>query len=333
MTKYPPLMGSVAAVRAMEPAPAHVAGAVAYRQAEPCLSPLRYPGAKRRMVGYVADVLIHNQLRPDLFVELFAGGSSVSIQLLHDGLVENIGLVDLDRRIAAFWTSVFHDSAWLLEQIAAIPLDLDHWRAFRAVQHGSRRELALACLYLNRTSFSGILADRARPLGGTKEFDADKFACRFPRETLARRVRHLATHREKVKFIWSRDWSAAVRELTAKRETGNLEGQLFYFVDPPFFHKAERLYRHWFTNGQHRRLRDGLVKMSRDSEPWLLSYDSLPEVEALYGASASIVTIDRFYTTSRLVSKQPVFAEAVVTNLSTLPAPRRLQVGTQGGSG
>ena len=73
--------------------------------------------------------------------------------------------------------------------------------------------------------------------------------------------------------------------------------------------------------------------MSRDSEPWLLSYDSLPEVEALYGASASIVTIDRFYTTSRLVSKQPVFAEAVVTNLSTLPAPRRLQVGTQGGSG
>ena len=241
-------MGSVAAVRAIEPAPAHVAGAVAYRQAEPCLSPLRYPGAKRRMVGYVADVLIHNQLRPDLFVELFAGGSSVSIQLLHDGLVENIGLVDLDRQIAAFWATVFHDSAWLLEQIADIPLDLDHWRAFRAVQHGSRRELALACLYLNRTSFSGILADRAGPLGGTKEFDADKFACRFPRETLARRVRHLATHREKVKFIWSRDWSAAVRELTAKRRTGSLEGQLFYFVDPPFFHKAERLYRHSFTN-------------------------------------------------------------------------------------
>jgi DNA adenine methylase len=285
------------------------------------------------MVGYVADVLIHNQLRPDLFVELFAGGSSVSIQLLHDGLVESIGLVDLDRRIAAFWATVFHDSGWLLDQIADIPLDLDHWRAFRAVQNGSRRELALACLYLNRTSFSGILADRAGPLGGTKVFDAEKFGCRFARETLARRVRHLATHRDKVKFIWSRDWSAAVRELHAKRRTGSLDGQLFYFVDPPFFHKAERLYRHSFRTRQHRSLRDALVNMSRDSEPWLLSYDSLPEVEALYGASASIVTIDRFYTTSRLVSKQPMFAEAVVTNLATLPAPRRLQVGTHGGSG
>lgn len=282
------------------------------------------------MVGYVADVLVHNQLRPDLFVELFAGGSSVSIQLLHDGLVENIGLVDLDRRIAAFWATVFRDSAWLLEQIANIPLDLDHWRAFRVVQRGSRRELALACLYLNRTSFSGILADRAGPLGGTRVFDAEKFGCRFPRETLARRVRHLATHREKVKFIWSRDWSVAVQKLHAKREAGTLNGQLFYFVDPPFFHKAERLYRHSFTGRQHRRLRDGLVKMNPDSEPWLLSYDSLPEVEALYGASASIVTIDRFYTTSRLVSKQPMFAEAVVTNLSTLPAPRRLPVERKG---
>jgi DNA adenine methylase len=252
---------------------------------------------------------------------------------LHDGLVENIGLVDLDRRIAAFWATVFHDSAWLLEQIASIPLDLDQWRAFRAVQRGSRRELALACLYLNRTSFSGILADRAGPLGGTRVFDADKFGCRFPRETLARRVRHLATHRENVKFIWSRDWRDAVRELHSKGETGTIDGQLFYFVDPPFFHKAERLYRHSFTRRQHQRLRDGLVKMNPDSEPWLLSYDSLPEVEALYGASASIVTIDRFYTTSRLVSKQPMFAEAVVTNLSTLPAPRRLPAERKGERG
>jgi hypothetical protein len=70
--------------------------------------------------------------------------------------------------------------------------------------------------------------------------------------------------------------------------------------------------------------------MKPDIEPWLLSYDSLPEVEALYGASASIVTIDRFYTTSRLVAKQPMFAEAVVTNLSTLPAPRRLLVERKG---
>src|SRR5262245_46609770 len=39
------------------------------------LSPLRYPGAKRRLSGYMAEVLRLDDLRPKLFVEPFAGGA------------------------------------------------------------------------------------------------------------------------------------------------------------------------------------------------------------------------------------------------------------------
>lgn len=57
------------------------------------LSPLRYPGGKRRLAGYIAAAIRINGLRPKLFVEPFAGGgASVAQQLLNDGLVASIAL-------------------------------------------------------------------------------------------------------------------------------------------------------------------------------------------------------------------------------------------------
>jgi DNA adenine methylase len=46
------------------------------------LSPLRYPGGKRRLTPYLAAALTANDLEPDLFVEPFAGGASVALELL-----------------------------------------------------------------------------------------------------------------------------------------------------------------------------------------------------------------------------------------------------------
>jgi D12 class N6 adenine-specific DNA methyltransferase len=48
------------------------------------LSPLRYPGSKRRLASFIAHTLELNDLEPPLFVEPFAGGSSVALQLFHD---------------------------------------------------------------------------------------------------------------------------------------------------------------------------------------------------------------------------------------------------------
>jgi len=67
------------------------------------LSPLRYPGAKRRLSGYLAEVLRLNGLKPKLFVEPFAGGASVSLELLNKGLVEAIALGERDPLVADFW--------------------------------------------------------------------------------------------------------------------------------------------------------------------------------------------------------------------------------------
>src|SRR5438270_12640745 len=70
------------------------------------LSPLRYPGAKRRLLPYIIDFLRNHDLSPDLFFEPFAGGAGVSLQLLADGLVQSIGLADSDPLVAGFWHTV-----------------------------------------------------------------------------------------------------------------------------------------------------------------------------------------------------------------------------------
>ena len=59
------------------------------------LSPLRYPGAKSRMVKDLASVISRaRELRAipriELFVEPFAGGASTSLRLVSMGLVERV---------------------------------------------------------------------------------------------------------------------------------------------------------------------------------------------------------------------------------------------------
>jgi DNA adenine methylase len=312
----------LAAVRALEPDPLPGRDA-AYRPGSAVLSPLRFPGAKRRLVGYVADVLASNHLSPELFVEPFAGGASVALQLLSDGVVGSVGLVDRDPLIASFWKVALFDTAWLLDQVDAVPLDLATWRSHKGGAPSSDRARALTCLYLNRTSFSGILASQAGPIGGTRRpFDADYFGCRFPRATLRRRLELVRDLGDRVRFVWNLDWHQALGRVRALQKADRLPQSVFYYLDPPFFAKADRLYRHYFSDRDHIRLRDTLVGMPADTEPWLLSYDSLPDVQSLYGESSRLVSIQRFYTTSRLIAHQPMFAEAVVTNLDVCPKPR-----------
>jgi len=101
------------------------------RQEASILSPLRYPGAKRRLAGYVAEVLRLNSLRPKVLVEPFAGGASVSLQLLNDDLVETIALGERDPLLTSFWKVVFNEPEWLIEQIESIEVTVDNWRYFR----------------------------------------------------------------------------------------------------------------------------------------------------------------------------------------------------------
>jgi DNA adenine methylase len=279
-------------------------------------SPLRYPGAKRKLAPQVAQLLAINDLRPDLFVEPFAGGASVGLSLLWRDAVGAIGLVDCDPLVSSFWTVVFSDSEWLIEQVREVEISVAKWREMRAWHPNNDRGRALKCLYLNRTSFSGILHRRAGPIGGQEQNTAYKIDCRFNRDNLADRLAEVAGLSDRVRFIHNTDWQLALQWVEAYCGRGDLPSNIALYFDPPFFDKADRLYSHYFSEADHERLRDALIELD---DVWILSYDRLDRVAELYGdIHGGPWAIDGEYTASAGGGRQAT--EALLTNLPKRPA-------------
>lgn len=233
------------------------------------------------MWRYVAELLIRNSLRPKLFVEPFAGGAAVALQLLHSSLVDRIALGERNPLIASFWKAVFKEPEWLIERIANISVTLRQWKFFRNNSFQTDRDRALACLFLNRTSFSGILAPTAGPIGGQEQESEYPIDCRFPVETLTKRIRQAATLSDRVSFVHVGDWEATIARA---KKLGFKDSEVFYYLDPPFYQKAERLYEFYFAEADHERLHCFLGSLT---SPWLLSYDPAQQVIAMYSSNGS----------------------------------------------
>ncbi len=277
------------------------------------ISPLRYPGAKRRLAGYVADVLQANGLRPKLFVEPFAGGAGVALYLLEKGLVDSIGLGERDPMVASFWKVAFEDTEWFVRQIGKLEISLDKWRYYKNARLRSDRSRALACLFLNRTSFSGILSASAGPLGGYRQVSEYKIDCRFNADAIARRITQLAAYRDRVKFILNDDWQKTLAKVCATEHAPN---DVFVYLDPPFYKKADRLYRYYFSEEDHELL---CSKLKDLTQPWLLSYDPAKEIIDLYSRNGHRPR--RIGILYSIVSKRGMreAEELMITNLDKLP--------------
>lgn len=298
------------------------------RQSEPFLtkankahgrlvSPLRYPGGKNRLVPYVQELLHRNGLRPRLFVEPFAGGASVAIGVLALDLADRIALADKDDLIGDFWATVFsEDAEWLAEQCLRVELSVEAWSRMRALAPRSRRERALKCLYLNRTSFSGILHRRAGPLGGHSQKVTD-IGCRFPREELARRILRLAAERERVAFVRSQSYARTFTDIGRTKLARNNPDFVFWYLDPPFFAKAQCLYTYSFKTDDHQALAKHLETLPGN---WLLSYDDAPAVRHLYHSREGLQLLEMVYSSRRSdneTAKRRLYAgrEILVSNL------------------
>ncbi|HEX7314344.1 MAG TPA: DNA adenine methylase [Pyrinomonadaceae bacterium] len=282
------------------------------------LSPLRYPGSKRRLSGYIAETLKLNSLRPKLLVEPFAGGLSAALQLLNDNLVDKIAVGEKDPLVASFWKSVFKEPDWLIEQIGTIPVTLEQWDYFKNNSFKTIRERALACIFLNRTSFSGILAPGAGPIGGRSQTSDYKIDCRFDVEMLTKRIRQAAALRSRVLFVDQADWQETISKI---ENLGYKQNEVFYYLDPPFFNKAENLYSYYFDDDKHTELHNALMKLR---QPWLLSYDKADSIIEMYSHNGyGPKHIDILYSVGPSGNRLKT-QEVVITNISTLPKETRI---------
>jgi DNA adenine methylase len=278
---------------------------------------LRYPGSKARLTRFIAQSIKMNNLDVPVFIEPFCGGSSVSIALLESNIVEEVVLNDIDPIVAALWKCVFSkdNAKWLADAILHVPLDLKYWQYQKNLCPKNLREAALKCLYLNRTSFSGVLHSEAGPIGGRSQAKWT-LGCRFNRDKLVSRILELSLLSKRVKAVTHRPWNKVCEDWGKKPN-------VFFYLDPPFYHKAQRLYRFAFDDLAHRSLRDYLVKFAK---PWILSYDNADMIKNIYcnhGLTARI--IDNTYSAHPMGGNSFIGRELIYANLKDLPLPSENQ--------
>jgi len=315
------------------------------------LSPLRYPGAKSLMTKAIATLVRNaratSSVRVRLFVEPFAGGASTALRLVSDGLVEQILLADSDPLVACFWQAAAVDTEALIARVhdewdtyvsrggAAAVGRWDYWREKQpdpADGSGEARlEYAVKCLFLNRTTFSGILHGRAGPIGGRSQASPYSIGCRWNAQALEERIRyigHLYTTGRLVD-VWLKDWRHTVDDLAEVVPEVRADHVLLY-LDPPYLAKSQRLYRQAFAllgeqlteepQGTapsqdltlHLQLADYLNHEAQHR--WILSYDAHDELVAsnlLYGrdrmtpaaADRALGGVRQWYISKRLVTQ------------------------------
>ena len=229
------------------------------------LSPLRYPGSKKRMADKIASIVTDYEF--DTFVEPFAGGAYISLVLAKSGLAKRIVLADIDELVAAFWQALFFHTDDLIDLIERTPIDVPTWIKIRDSQPTTLIDKAFKCLYLNRTNYSGVL--KGGVLGGYAQKSRYKIDCRFDKPKIIKRIQDLAKLCDMVEV-----YHCSYEDLAKK----SLAKPFFYF-DPPYYQKGNLLYNHYFGQEDHIKLKAFLAKLK---SPWLLSYDYHPDIEELY---------------------------------------------------
>lgn len=237
-------------------------------------TPLRYPGGKARLGQYMRQIFVDNALLDGLYVEPYAGGAGIAMELLLTGYAREIWLNDIDPAIYAFWQAVLHHTEDIIDLIKTKPLTITEWRRQRTIYHNPTKhgilKLGFATLFLNRTNRSGIL--NAGVIGGFAQEGKWLIDARFNREELSERIRRIGAYSHRI-HVSNEDTSIFLQQL-------QLPPKSLVYLDPPYFHKGQRLYRNHYQPEDH----EQIAKMVQSELPyrWIVSYDNTPEISKLY---------------------------------------------------
>lgn len=269
-------------------------------------TPLRYPGGKTRLAGFLQRVIEQGGWRGCTYVEPYAGGAGAALSLLHGNTVSHIRINDLDPCLNAFWSAATQHSAQLLTKVEQTPLTVEEWRRQRAIYQerdtSDPVKLGFATFYLNRTNRSGIM--NAGVIGGQAQASRYKMNARYNKAGLRSRLEWIGSSADRI-TVTDRDGVELLEEVVAA------EG-VFCYIDPPYFDKGSYLYMNSLTRDSHARLAD-VLRRARTSL-WVLTYDDVAEIRKLYRGlyqgtfslpySAHAVSL----ATERMVLSDPVAA-------------------------
>src|SRR5690606_21655067 len=95
-------------------------------------TPLRYPGGKAKFAPFVKDLMEVNNLSGD-YLEPFAGGAGVALDLLYNGYCKNIHINDFDLAVYNFWKSVTTNTEEFLRILYQTPVTMEEWHKQKTI--------------------------------------------------------------------------------------------------------------------------------------------------------------------------------------------------------
>ncbi len=274
-------------------------------------TPLRYPGGKGKLSYFIKALLEENNLVGGAYVEPFAGGAGIALELLLQEFVSEIYINDIDYAVYSFWRSVIGHTEDLCAAIENTAVTIDEWHKQREILKSSDDilELGFAAFFLNRTNRSGIL--NAGVIGGKKQDGKWKLDVRFNKAELIERIRKIASHRERI-HVTNLD---AVQFLNTI--THILPRRSLIYLDPPYYVKGQGLYRNFYEHQDHVDIKN--VVASIPDIPWMVSYDNCTAIREIY-SDFEIFEYALQYTAQdkKVGSELMVFSDSLVLPEATL---------------
>jgi len=213
-----------------------------------------------------------------IYAEPYAGGCGAALELLFNGVVEEVFLNDVDPHIYSFWQAVLNDADWLVNRIDRVNVSLSEWRLQRQIydnyQDHSRKDVAFSTFFLNRCNRGGILP-KAGPIGGINQTGNFLIDARFHKEHLIDRILSIAAKRDQITFE-----NLDASDFICARLAQFRNSRLLMYIDPPYYVQGEGLYLNHYTPKDHAAIAR-LLRLRRHRN-WVLSYDKEQPILDLY---------------------------------------------------
>lgn len=242
-------------------------------------TPLRYPGGKAKLAGFAKKVIEENGLNDGTYVEPYAGGAAIALELLFHEYVSEIYINDISRPIYAFWKSTLDHTEELLRFIRDTPLTVRAWdKQKKTLTHQADHDdlsLGFAMFFLNRTNRSGIL--NGGIIGGRDQTGPWKIDARYNKHELSFRIESIAKLRRRIHL----SQMDALTFLCLNR--GKWPDSTLIYLDPPYYRKGKDLYLDYYSHGDHEEVASTITKKIR-RQKWMVSYDDAKPIRQIYSS-------------------------------------------------
>ena len=238
-------------------------------------TPLRYPGGKGKFASFVKKLMELNNIKGAHYLEPYAGGAGVALDLLYSNYCTDIHINDYDQAIFHFWQAVTQNTEDFLKLLVDTPITISEWEKQKLVlskpeEFGDLKH-GFAAFFLNRTNRSGIL--KGGVVGGKNQNGRYKLDARFQKPNLIKRIEKIGQHASRI-HVTNKDALELIKQVDKILPNNSL-----IYLDPPYYLKGQGLYRNFYEHEDHELIREALNHVRTR---WIVSYDNCEPIKKIY---------------------------------------------------